>query len=111
WEDRPKRDGDRGPRKFDDRPRRDFGSGDRKPREYSDDRPRRDEPALPEDLQLNELDKGARAELKGLSKENAEAVAGHLIMAARLIDESVELAHKHALAASQRAGRIAVVRE
>ena len=32
-------------------------------------------------------------------------------MASRLIDEDPELAHKHALAASRRAGRIAIVRE
>lgn len=32
-------------------------------------------------------------------------------MAARLIDDDPELAHKHALAASRRAGRIALVRE
>lgn len=49
--------------------------------------------------------------MKTLSKENAEEVARHLAMAARLIDEEPEEAHRHALAASRRAGRIAVVRE
>ena len=53
----------------------------------------------------------ARNELKTLSKENAEQVARHLAMASRLIDEDPTLAHEHALAASRRAGRIAVVRE
>src|SRR5690606_32160284 len=53
----------------------------------------------------------ARNELKTLSKENAEQVARHLAMAARLIDDDPQLAHQHALAASRRAGRIAVVRE
>ena len=38
-------------------------------------------------------------------------MARHLAMAARLIEEDPELAHEHALAASRRAGRIAVVRE
>jgi hypothetical protein len=58
-----------------------------------------------------ELDRVARAELKALSKENAERVAQHLVMAARLIDEDPELAHKHAQAAARRGGRIAVARE
>ena len=53
----------------------------------------------------------ARNELKTLSKENAEQVARHLAMAARLIEEDPALAHEHALAASRRAGRIAIVRE
>ncbi|HWV47865.1 MAG TPA: hypothetical protein VN035_00285 [Microbacterium sp.] len=38
-------------------------------------------------------------------------MARHLAMAAKLIDEDPELAHEHALAASRRAGRIAIVRE
>lgn len=58
-----------------------------------------------------ELDRVARAELKALSKENAERVSQHLVMAARLIDDDPELAHKHAQAAARRGGRIAVARE
>lgn len=58
-----------------------------------------------------QLDRAARAELKTLSKDNADEVARHLVMAARLIDEDVALAHRHAQAAARRAGRIAVVRE
>ncbi|WP_460800152.1 hypothetical protein [Microbacterium sp. GXF0217] len=38
-------------------------------------------------------------------------MARHLAMAAKLIDEDSVLAHEHALAASRRAGRIAIVRE
>jgi hypothetical protein len=38
-------------------------------------------------------------------------VAQHLVMAARLIDEDPELAHRHATSAARRAGRIGVVRE
>ncbi len=38
-------------------------------------------------------------------------MARHLAMAARLIDEDPARAHEHALAASRRAGRIAVARE
>jgi tetratricopeptide (TPR) repeat protein len=57
------------------------------------------------------LDRGARVELKALTKENADVVAGHLVMAGRLIETDPELAHRHALAAARRAGRIAVARE
>ncbi|CAN5482149.1 hypothetical protein BH10ACT7_BH10ACT7_26250 [soil metagenome] len=53
----------------------------------------------------------ARNELKTLSKENAEGVARHLVMAARLIEEEPALAHAHAISAARRAGRIGVVRE
>jgi tetratricopeptide (TPR) repeat protein len=58
-----------------------------------------------------DLHPSARNELKTLSKDNAEWVARHLAMAAQLIDEDPALAHQHALSASRRAGRIAVVRE
>ncbi|WP_307864245.1 hypothetical protein [Agrococcus sp. TF02-05] len=68
-------------------------------------------PHLPDDVAPEDLDIGARAQLKTLTKENAELVAKHMAMASRLIDEDPELAHKHALAASRRAGRIGVVRE
>lgn len=76
-----------------------------------DARPRHDDPAIPEDVAANQLDRAARAELKTLSKENADWVAKHLVMAGRLIDEDAALAHKHALAAVRRAGRVGVVRE
>ncbi|WP_437582148.1 hypothetical protein ACSAGD_07765 [Paramicrobacterium sp. CJ85] len=46
-----------------------------------------------------------------MTKENAEWVAKHLAMVARLIDDDPEQAHQHALSASRRAGRIGVVRE
>ncbi len=62
-------------------------------------------------MQPAQLDKQARAQLRTLSKENAEEVAKHLVMAGRLIEEDAEAAHKHALAAANRAGRVAVVRE
>jgi tetratricopeptide (TPR) repeat protein len=74
-------------------------------------RTRHDDPDIPADVEPRDLDKVARNELKTLNKENAEAVARHLVMAARLIDEDPELAHRHAISASRRAGRIAVVRE
>ncbi len=74
-------------------------------------RPRQFEPHLPDEIEPRQLDKVARAELKTLSKENADFVARHLVMAAQMIDEDPELAHQHAQAAGRRAGRIAVVRE
>ncbi|QEO16009.1 hypothetical protein FLP10_01600 [Agromyces intestinalis] len=49
--------------------------------------------------------------MKTLSKENAEWVARHLAAASELLLEDAPLAHRHALAAARRAGRIAVVRE
>ena len=66
---------------------------------------------MPDDVEPRDLDKVARGELKTLSKENADWVAKHLVMAGRLIDEDPEEAHKHALSAGRRAGRISVVRE
>ncbi|GHF10832.1 hypothetical protein [Pseudolysinimonas yzui] len=98
---------------FDRASGRPAGGADRRPprpRE-DDDRPRHDDPEIPDDVTANLLDKVARAELKTLSKDNADWVARHLVMAGRLIDDDPELAHKHALAAGRRAGRIAVVRE
>jgi len=74
-------------------------------------RPRHDDPEIPAGVKADELDRIARNELKTLSKDNAEGVAQHLVMAARLIDDDPELAHKHALSAARRAGRIAMVRE
>ena len=74
-------------------------------------RPRHDDPEIPADVEPRDLDRVARAELKTLSKENADEVAKHLVMAARLIEEYPELAHRHAMSAGRRAGRVAVVRE
>ena len=106
------RSGDRKPY---DRTGRPAGTTDRRPpRERTGDepvRPRHDDPEIPETIAANQLDKVARAELKTLSKDNADWVARHLVMAGRLIDDDPALAHQHALAAARRAGRVAVVRE
>jgi hypothetical protein len=106
---------DRGARKpFDRDARKPFDRGARPAGRGTEDRPERprhDDPEIPETVAANQLDRVARAELKTLSKDNADWVARHLVMAGRLIDDDPELAHKHALAASRRAGRIAVVRE
>ncbi|MBK4347646.1 RPC7 family DNA-directed RNA polymerase III subunit [Lacisediminihabitans changchengi] len=74
-------------------------------------RNRHDDPIIPDDVQAKELDRVARAQLKTLSKENADEVARHLAMVARLIESDPALAHQHALSAARRAGRIGVVRE
>jgi hypothetical protein len=74
-------------------------------------RSRHDDPIIPEGVTANELDRIARNELKTLSKENADGVALHLVMSARLIESDPALAHQHAISAARRAGRIGVVRE
>jgi hypothetical protein len=84
---------------------------DRDPFNIRSVRPRHDDPEIPEGTDPGELDRVARNELKTLAKDNAEGVAQHLVMAARLIEEDPELAHRHALSAARRAGRIGVVRE
>lgn len=58
-----------------------------------------------------EIDRAVKAELRTLSKENAQGVGQHLIMVARLLDEDIELARAHADAAVRRAGRVPSVRE
>jgi hypothetical protein len=74
-------------------------------------RERHEDPSIPDEVVPADLDRVARNELKTLSKENAEGVARHLAMAARLIDDDPQLAHQHAISAARRAGRIGVVRE
>jgi len=80
-------------------------------RELRPVRARHDDPELPDDISDKDLDRVARNELKTLTKDNAEWVAKHLAMAARLIESDPEEAHKHVISAARRAGRIAVVRE
>ena len=104
----------------DRRPSRDSRPGAGAPRRFDRDdaratRPPQDRrergPELPEDVTAFDLPGAARNELKTLSKDNADNVARHLAMAARVIDEDPALAHQHALAASRSAGRVGVVRE
>lgn len=73
--------------------------------------PRPEEPDLPDEVQASDLDPTVRRDLLSLDKSNAEAVARHLVMASRLVEDDPRLALSHARAARQRAGRIAVVRE
>jgi hypothetical protein len=112
--DRKPSDRERKPFDRDRRPAGARGADSRPPRPRRDDegdRPRHDDPEIPDTVAANQLDKVARGELKTLSKDNADWVARHLVMAGRLIDDDAPLAHRHALAAARRAGRIAVVRE
>ncbi|MGX5697150.1 hypothetical protein ACWKWP_13200 [Agromyces soli] len=118
------RSGERKPWDRDDRggPRRHEASGGRDRGGYGTDRPsdgahqrqvrpRHDDPIVPEHIKPASLDRGARAELKTLTKENADWVAMHLAAAAEYLEVDPELAHRHALSASRRGGRIGVVRE
>lgn len=66
---------------------------------------------MPDDVVASDLDRAARARLRTLSRENADGVARHLVMAGRLLDTDPELAYEHAQAAVRRAGRVDVVRE
>ena len=60
---------------------------------------------------MNELDPSVLQDLKSLSKDNAEATAKHMIMAAMLMQDDPQLALRHARAAKDRAGRVSVARE
>ncbi len=68
-------------------------------------------PELPEWASAEELEPEVRRDLRGLSKDNADFVGGHLIAAGTLADDDPELAWMHARAARARGGRVAVVRE
>ncbi|MCS5479392.1 hypothetical protein NYP18_06945 [Corynebacterium sp. YIM 101645] len=69
------------------------------------------EPDLPDDIEITDLDPMVLQDLKVLSKDNADAVARHMIMAATLMQDDPKLALRHARAAKDRAGRVAVARE
>lgn len=73
--------------------------------------PRQPAPAIDEDVKFSDLDRSVRARLRGLTKENAEQVGLHLVMAGRLLDSDPEGSYEHAAAAVRRAGRIDIVRE
>ena len=57
------------------------------------------------------LERSVRAELRSLSKVNAEVVAGHLVAAGMALDSDPVRALEHARAARGRASRVAAVRE
>lgn len=69
------------------------------------------EPSLPQDITSRDLDPSILQDLRSLSKDNAEQVGRHMVMAATLMHDDPQLALQHARAAKERAGRVAVVRE
>lgn len=69
------------------------------------------DPDLPSDIDTTDLDPSVLQDLSSLSKENSEAVAKHLIMAATWLDDDPQLSLRHARAAKDRAGRVSVARE
>ena len=72
---------------------------------------RRDEPAVPPDIDASQLSPEVRRELTTLDRVNADMVAKHLVAAGELLDDDPEAALVHARAARARSGRIAAVRE
>lgn len=68
-------------------------------------------PALPTDLDPADLDPAVRSQLRSLDKAVADAVAGHLIMTAELLDDDPQLAYRHAVAARDLGARVGAVRE
>ncbi|WP_233552843.1 hypothetical protein, partial [Jiangella rhizosphaerae] len=73
--------------------------------------PRVPDPVVDEDVTGRELDEEIRSELSALSGQMSAAVARHLVMAQRLLEDDPQLAYEHAMAARRKAGRIGVVRE
>lgn len=69
------------------------------------------DPAIAEGVTGKELDRAVIAQLRTLSKENAEGVAQHLVMVALLLETDPRAALAHAETAARRAGRVAAVRE
>lgn len=72
---------------------------------------RQNEPTLPDDITARDLDPSILQDLKSLSRDNADTVGRHMVMAAVLMEDDPQLALRHARAAKDRAGRVAVVRE
>lgn len=68
-------------------------------------------PEIPEWVDIHDLGADVRADLRGLSKQGAEFVAGHLAAAGELAEVDPEQAWEHARAARSQGGRVSVVRE
>ncbi|MCW2644010.1 MAG: hypothetical protein QOG22_3637 [Pseudonocardiales bacterium] len=73
--------------------------------------PRTPEPPLPDNIDTSLLERGVRAELRSLSKVNADIVAAHLVAAGQFVDTNPRRALEHARAARGRAARVGAVRE
>lgn len=93
--------------------RRDGPAGDRDPRQRGGSRRGAavPDPVVPDDVDVRELDKEVRQELRSLSAPVAERVGAQLAAAARLIDDDPAAALLHARAARRMGGRLPVVRE
>ncbi|UYM05202.1 tetratricopeptide repeat protein [Solicola gregarius] len=70
-----------------------------------------DTPEIPDEVTARSVDRHVRRSLQSLPERTADLVARHLAMAGLLIEEDPALAYRHALAAREKASRIAVVRE
>jgi hypothetical protein len=68
-------------------------------------------PDLPEGLTAAGLDEDVQAELRSLTKINADTVALHLAAAAEALDVDPEVSYQHAIYARSRASRVGSVRE
>ncbi|MFC0580783.1 hypothetical protein [Micrococcoides hystricis] len=68
-------------------------------------------PDIDPDVTGKELNKVVLKQISGMDDRNRSWVSKHLVMAGRLLATDPELAFEHALAASRRGGRHAVVRE
>lgn len=68
-------------------------------------------PAVDADIDVRDLDKEIKRELRSLPTGLADAVGQHLLMAGRLIDDDPALAVRHAEHAHRLASRVACVRE
>ena len=66
---------------------------------------------IDDDVEFSQLDRQARQRLRTLSKESANRVGRHLVMAGNLVESDPEVAYQHAHSAMRRAGRVDVVRE
>jgi tetratricopeptide repeat protein len=72
---------------------------------------RQNDPDIPGDISAKDLDPSVLQDLRSLSKDNADTVARHMVMAAIWMEDDPQLALRHARAAKDRAGRVSVVRE
>ena len=106
------RDGAGGPRRADaGRPSEREPDRERGGQRLTPKSPRRPEPAIADGVTGKELDRSVWTQLRTLSKENAEGVAQHLVMAALLLDTDLDAAQAHAETAVRRAGRVPAARE
>jgi hypothetical protein len=70
-----------------------------------------DLPELPDHISSAALPDWIKAQLKGLGEQNGELVGRHLAMVLESLQDAPEVAYRHARAAADRAGRVAVARE